>query len=232
MLDGSKHFVTNAGCADLFLVFATMNPRLNWRGVTAFLLPRNAPGLSLGSEQRLIGLSGCSISTIHLDSATVPRSAVLGHVGAGSLVFRHAMLWERSLLSALSLGSMRRKLTGAINVATTRNQSKGNSTAYPDLAGPVVNILGRYLVGRLLVRDTVAKLAADALTPAEVSLTKLWISEAEVASSEDFAGLENENGLLESSAYGRPLQRRRWNDLLGTSDIQRMIIAAELGIPE
>ena len=95
----------------------------------------------------------------------------------------------------------------------------------------VVDIAGRYLVGRLLVRDTVTKLAAGTLTPAQASLTKLWISEAELATSRDLTAIDMTAELVS----GLP----RTGDLLnaiggtiysGTSDIQRKIIAAELGI--
>lgn len=226
-LDGSKHFVTNAGLADHFLVFATTEPRLNWRGVTAFLVPRDTPGLSLGPEQRLIGLTGCSIRAVRLDAATVPRSALLGRLGRGSSVFRHAMLWERSLLSALSIGTMRRQVTAVLDTALDTVLDTAPTVR------SVVDIVSRYLVGRLLVRDTVTKLADGSLTPAAASLTKLWVSEAELATSRELAAHDVATRVLTGSA--------RTDDQLnaigatiysGTSDIQRRIIAAELGIVE
>ena len=93
--------------------------------------------------------------------------------------------------------------------------------------------LGKAYDGRLLARDTVTKLAAGTLTPGQASFTKLWISEAELASSRDLAGIDPATGLLAGSP--------RMGDLFsaigatiysGTSDIQRRIIAAELGIVE
>lgn len=231
VLNGTKHFVTNARFADCFVVFATKDPRLNWRGVTAFLVPRDTPGLSLGPQQRPIGLAGCAMGTVHLDSATVPRSAMLGRLGQGSAVFRHAMLWERSLLSALAVGTIRRQLTDVIEAASASSQPAEANAAHPGPLGPVVDIAGRYLAGRLLVRDTVTKLAAGTLTPGQASLTKLWVSEAELATSRYLAG----TGMTPAPGAGLA----RAGDLLnaiggtiysGTSDIQRKIIAAELGI--
>jgi L-prolyl-PCP dehydrogenase len=231
VLDGTKHFVTNAGLADCFVVFATKDPRLNWRGVTAFLLPRETPGLSVGPEQRPIGLTGCSMSTVHLDSATVPRSAMLGRLGQGSSVFRHAMLWERSLLSVLAVGTMRRQLTEVIDTALARARSAETNACHLDAVRPVVDIAGRYLVGRLLVRDTVTKLAAGTLTPGQASLTKLWVSEAELAASRDLAGIDMTTELGADSARTGDLFNAIGATIYsGTSDIQRKIIAAELGI--
>jgi alkylation response protein AidB-like acyl-CoA dehydrogenase len=233
VLDGTKHFVSNAGLADCFVIFATKELRLNWRGVTAFLVPRDTPGLSVGPQQRLIGLTGCSIGTVHLDSATVPRSAVLGHLGQGSSVFRHAMLCERSLLSALTVGTMRRQLTEVIDAALARDQPAETNACHLDTVGPIVDIVGRYLLGRLLVRDTVTKLAAGTLTPAQASLTKLWISEAELATSRDLARIDTTTGLLAGSPGTGDLFNAIGGTIYsGTSDIQRRIIAAELGILE
>jgi L-prolyl-PCP dehydrogenase len=233
VLDGTKHFVTNARLADYFVVFATKDRRLNWRGVTAFLVPRDTPGLSLGPEQRLIGLSGCFMGTVHLDAVTVPRSAMLGRLGQGSSVFGHAMLWERSLLAAMAVGAIRRQLTDAIDSALGRDQPAGTNACDLDAARLVVDIAGRYLVGRLLVRDTVTKLAAGTLTPGQASLTKLWISEAELATSRDLAGTGPAAELLAASPRTGDLFNAIGATIYsGTSDIQRKIIAAELGILE
>ncbi len=117
VLSGTKHFITNASLADYFVIFATKNPKLGYRGVTAFLVPRDTPGLSVGRPQRLVGLTSCSMSTVHLDSVRVPASALLGRPGQGSLVFRHAMAWERSLFAAMALGAIRRQLTAMIDIA-------------------------------------------------------------------------------------------------------------------
>ncbi|HUA41102.1 MAG TPA: acyl-CoA dehydrogenase family protein [Streptosporangiaceae bacterium] len=229
VLDGTKHFITNAWLADYFVVFATKDRRLNWRGVTAFLVPRDTPGLSVGPPQRLIGLSSCSMSTVNLDSVRVPRSAMLGRLGHGSLVFRHAMLWERSLLAALALGAMRRQLTEVIDAALA-HQRAAASASDPDVVCQVVDIGGRYLVGQLLVRDTVTKLAASTLTPGQASLTKLWISEAELATSRELAATGTTTELVSGSRTGELLNAVGATIYSGTSDIQRKIIAAELGI--
>jgi L-prolyl-PCP dehydrogenase len=233
VLDGTKQFVTNAGLADCFVIFATKDPRLNWRGINAFLVPRETPGLSLGPPQRLIGLTGCAMRTVHLGSVRVSRSAMLGRPGQGSLVFRHAMLWERSLLAALTVGTMRRQLTDVIAAAQAHGQSAEVNAGRPDTARLVVDILGRYLVGRLLVRDTVTKLAAGTLTPAQASLTKVWMSETELATSRDLAGTDVATGLLAGSPRTGDLFNAIGGTIYsGTSDIQRRIIAAELGILE
>jgi alkylation response protein AidB-like acyl-CoA dehydrogenase len=141
------------------------------------------------------------------------------------------MLWERSLLAALALGAMRRQLDDLTSSAVAHDQRAEMSAGHPDVVRHVVDIAGRYLVGRLLVRDTVTKLAADTLTPAQASLTKLWISEAELATSRDLTALGMAAGLLSGATHtGDLLDAIGGTIYSGTADIQRKIIAAELGI--
>ena len=221
--------------ADYFVIFATKNLKLNYRGVTAFLVPRDTPGLSVGPPQELIGLTGCSMATVHLDSVRVPDSALLGRPGQGSLVFRHAMAWERSLFAAMALGAMRRQLTDMIDIALAHDErERAEKTAgLPDSVRQVTDIAGRYIVGRLLVRDTVTKLAAGTLTPAQASLTKLWISEAELATSHDLMAINLTAELVSDWPRTTDLLNAMGATIYsGTSDIQRKIVAAELGISQ
>jgi L-prolyl-PCP dehydrogenase len=238
VLDGTKHFITNASLADYFVIFATKNPKLNYRGVTAFLVPRDTPGLSVGPPQQLIGLSSCSMATVHLDTVRVRSSALLGRPGQGSLVFRHAMAWERSLFAAIALGAMRRQLTDMIDIALAcdeRAQDRRAETKAgdPDPVRQVVDIASRYFLGRLLVRDTVTKLAAGTLTPGQASLTKLWVSEAELATSHDLAAINPTAELVSDWPRTTDLLNAMGATIYsGTSDVQRKIVAAELGISQ
>lgn len=233
VLSGTKHFITNASLADYFVIFATKNPKLGYRGVTAFLMPRDTPGLSVGPPQRLAGLTSCSMSTVHLDSVRVPASALLGRPGQGSLVFRHAMAWERSLFAAMALGAMRRQLADMIDIALAGDRRDEPRAGHPDVVRSVVDIAGRYLVGRLLVRDTVTKLAAGTLTPGQASLTKLWISEAELATSHDLTAIDMTSELISDWPRADDLLNAIGATIYsGTSDIQRKIVAAELGISQ
>jgi alkylation response protein AidB-like acyl-CoA dehydrogenase len=119
---------------------------------------------------------------------------------------------------------MRRQATDVIDAAGPHGH---------DLTRPVVDVVARYLVGRLLVRDTVTKLAAGTLTPGEASLTKLWISEAELATTTELARIDVTRGLLAGSGGMHGLLDAIGGTIYsGTSDIQRRIIAAELRIVE
>lgn len=231
LLEGQKCFVTNVQEADLFLVLATRDRRMNSRGVTAFLVPADAAGVTMGNDEPRMGLRGCSIGTLTLDGVSVATDAVVGRVGEGAAVFGHAMMWERSLVAAAQLGVLRRNLLGCVQRATDRHQFRRPIGSNQFVAGRIVDLLLRYRTSRLLVEDTAGKLTAGTLTPAEASLTKLWVSEAQIASGLDAFRIHGGSAYLRGSLAGDDLLNSLAGVVYsGTSEMQRVIIAAELGL--
>jgi alkylation response protein AidB-like acyl-CoA dehydrogenase len=231
VLHGAKCFITNVRDADLFLVLATKDPRLHARGISAFLVPADAPGLSAGADEPRLGLHGCSIGALVLDHVEVPSSALLGRPGGGAAIFRHAMLWERSLIAAAQVGVLRRLLVAALARANARQQFRRPIGVNQYVAGRIVDLFARYTTSRLLVRDTVTKLATGTLTPGEASLTKLYVSEAQLAANLDAYRIHGGSGFLDDSLVGADLRNSLGGIVYsGTSDIQRVIVASELGL--
>ncbi len=231
VLHGTKCFVTNVQEADLFLVLATSDPRLHSRGVSAFLVTRDASGLQVGPNEPHLGLDGCSIGSLFLDHAVVPNSALLGRVGGGAAVFQHAMLWERSLIFVAHVGVLRRQLTACLARAKERHQFRRPIGANQYVAGRIVDLLGRYVTSHLLVKDTVTALAMGTLTPGQASLAKLWVSEALLASSLDTIRVHGGAGFLHGSPVGPDVYASLGSVIYsGTSDLQKVIIASELGL--
>ncbi|MCE9666351.1 acyl-CoA dehydrogenase [Myxococcus stipitatus] len=231
VLSGDKCFITNAREADWFLVLATRNPRLHYRGVSAFLVPRDSPGLEVGRDEPRLGMHGCSVASVGLDEVRVPRGAMLGSPGGGAAVFQHALLWERGLLAGFHLGGMRRQLLAALEYAKTRQQFGRPIGAHQQVAARLVDMLARYRTSALLVRDTVTRLAAGTLTAGEASLTKLYVSEAALASGMDAFRIQGGMGFMEGSDVGLELRDALGGILYsGTSEIQKVIIASELGL--
>jgi alkylation response protein AidB-like acyl-CoA dehydrogenase len=229
VLRGEKRMIVNVADADAFLVLATRDPRQHFRGIAAFLVRRDTPGLIPAPDGAR--LDGCSIGTVTLDGVTVPHSALIGGPGRGAALFHHAMLWERVLMPAVLVGVLRRLFRDSQEHAKARRQFGRPIGANQYVAGRVVDLLSRYRSCSLLVREAVAKLAAGTLTMGEASLTKLVVSEATLASSVDALRLRGGHGLVgEAPALGDVDGALGSIVYSGTSDLQRVIIASELGI--
>lgn len=180
VLDGVKAFVTNAPIADAVLVFATVDPAWKAAGVTAFVVERETPGLTLSRPTEMLGLRTAPIGEVALADCRVPASARLGREGEGAAVFHAAMNWERTAIFAGRLGAMKRLLTATIAYAQTRRQFGQPIGKLAPVAEKIVDMKVAIDAGELLLRRAAAAVDAgeDATMPAAIA--KLFVSEAHV----------------------------------------------------
>jgi butyryl-CoA dehydrogenase/short/branched chain acyl-CoA dehydrogenase len=121
-LNGRKLWITNAKEAGLFIVFATVNPELGYKGITAFLIDRDAPGFSVGKKEDKLGIRASSTCELILEDCRVPRANVLGEVGKGYKVAMETLNEGRIGIGAQMLGLARGALEHAISYAKERKQ--------------------------------------------------------------------------------------------------------------
>jgi alkylation response protein AidB-like acyl-CoA dehydrogenase len=120
VLNGQKMWITNAGFADVFVVFA----QVDGDKFTGFIVERNTPGLSLGNEEHKMGIKGSSTRQVFLSDAKVPKSAVLGEIGKGHLIAFNILNIGRIKLAAACLGATKMASTLSIKYANERVQFK------------------------------------------------------------------------------------------------------------
>ncbi|UUM21450.1 acyl-CoA dehydrogenase family protein [Mycoavidus sp. SF9855] len=231
VLNGSKAYITNAPIADLCVVYATLDPTLGPLGVTAFLVETTNPGIDLSPPLEKMGLRTAQMGRITLKDCRVPADAILGREGRGVKVFESAMEHERGCILATALGSMRRRLEACITHARTRHQfgqpiGKNQAVSHR-IADMKVNLDAArelvYRVGRLKDAGKDATL--------EAACAKLFVSETYTKFSIDALRIYGAQGYLAESPTERGLRDSIASVIYsGTSDIQRNIIAAELGL--
>lgn len=231
VLNGSKTYISNGAQADVFLVFATKDARLHSRGISCFLVDRSTPGVTVAT-MALQGLKGASLGTLTLNEVRLNPASLIGRLNGGAQIFRHAMLRERILLSAFLVGSMKRALTRSAEYAKSRQQFGVPIASHQYVSGRIVEMLMRYATAKLLLDHATQRLAAGTATEADASLIKLYASEAALECQINAfrvhggKGLEADSGncdelidVLSSLTYS------------GTSDLQKVILAASLGLP-
>ncbi len=121
-LNGRKLWITNANEADLFIVFATVNPEAGYRGITAFLIERGFPGFSVGKKEDKLGIRASSTCELLLEDCRVPRANVLGEVGRGYKVAIETLNEGRIGIGAQMIGLARGALDHAIRYTKERKQ--------------------------------------------------------------------------------------------------------------
>jgi alkylation response protein AidB-like acyl-CoA dehydrogenase len=232
LLDGVKSWVSNAPVADVFLVYATTDPAAGHLGVTAFVVERGNTGVRPGPAHDKTGLRSCPAGPLELTGCFVPDERVVGPVGGGGAVFAHSMAWERGCLFALYLGLQQRLLERCVAHARERRQFGRPIGEFQAVADRIVGMRLRLETGRqLLLRACAALDAGDEDAPVRAALSKLAISEGAVASSVDAINLLGGAGYTR----GEPVELILRDSLpatifSGTSDIQRRVIAREMGL--
>lgn len=229
VLNGEKAWITNATQADVFIVFATKDVRLHSRGISAFLVERGAPGVTAAAAQVQGSPGNASLGTVTLRDVHIGREALIGRANAGAQVFRHAIVQERILLSAFLVGSIRRALRRSIEHAQTRQQFGAPIASHQYVSGRIVDIYRRYATTRLLLQYGIGRLELGSATEADASLVKLQCSEAAVESNLDAFRIHGAKGFETAGSEGL-LDALSSVTYSGTSDLQKVIIAASLGL--
>jgi butyryl-CoA dehydrogenase/short/branched chain acyl-CoA dehydrogenase len=121
-LTGQKLWITNANEADLFIVFATVNPEAGYKGITAFLVERDFPGFQVGKKENKMGIRASSTCELLLENCKVPKENVLGEVGKGYKVSIETLNEGRIGIGAQMIGVCRGAMDAAIGYAKERKQ--------------------------------------------------------------------------------------------------------------
>jgi alkylation response protein AidB-like acyl-CoA dehydrogenase len=120
LLTGEKCYITNGGIAELYVVFATVDPEAGAAGITAFVVDGAAPGLTAGQKERKLGLRASHTGSIHLDRVRVPAEDVLGGEGGGFPLAMRFFEWSRPQVAASAVGVARAAYEHAAGYATER----------------------------------------------------------------------------------------------------------------
>jgi alkylation response protein AidB-like acyl-CoA dehydrogenase len=231
VLNGSKTFVTNAPVADLFLVFATVERAKGVLGVTAFLVERDSPGFRVGKTIEKMGLKTSPMAELVFEDCAVPAENLLGREGRGASIFNDSMEWERSCLLATILGAMGRQLDECVRYARERQQFGKPIGEFQSVANRLVDMKVRLETARLLLYRAVWRKQQGRPAGSDAAMAKLYLSEAWVRSSLDAVQIHGGYGYTTEYEVERDLRDAVASTLYsGTSEIQRAIIARQMGL--
>jgi alkylation response protein AidB-like acyl-CoA dehydrogenase len=217
--------------ADLFLVFATLDPAKGVLGLTAFLVERGYPGFQVGKHIEKMGLKTSPMAELVFEDCRVPGRNRLGREGRGALIFNDSMDWERGFLLATCLGSMERQLETCLSYVQGRKQFGKPVGEFQSVANRLVDMKMRLEAARLLVYRLAWARQQDKATAADAAMAKLFLSESWVQSCLDAVQVHGGYGYMTEYEVERDLRDAVGSTLYsGTSEIQRNLIARSLGL--
>jgi hypothetical protein len=231
VLNGGKTWVTNAPVADVLVVYATIDPAKGAAGVTAFLVEKDAPGFTVGRKLDKMGLRTSPMAEVFFDNCEIPEENLLGKEGSGSQLFTRSMTWERGCILASAVGSMQRLLETSIKHARERKQFGQAIGKFQQVSSRIVDMKLRLETARRLLYHTAWLRDQGKGSVMEAALVKLHISEAWVKTCEDAIQIHGGYGYMTESEIERELRDAIGSRIYsGTSEIQRNLVAALLGL--
>ncbi len=231
VLTGSKTFVSLAPVADVFVIFATVNKKLGFFGVTAFLVDKNTPGFRVGKRIEKMGLRTCPWAEVFLEDCRIPVGNRLGKEGSGSSLFNDSMEWERGCLLAGTVGAMERQLETCVRYARERKQFKAPIGKFQSVANRIVEMRLRLETSRLLLYKLAWEKSQGQRSPLTAAMVKLHLSEVWKQSCLDAIQIHGGYGFTTEYEVEREFRDSIGGTIYsGTSEIQRNIIADVLGL--
>ena len=229
VLRGRKVWVANGAAADVALVFAGTEPGAGERGVSAFLVPLDRPGLTRESTTDPLGMRGLGCVDLRLDDVVVHRSALLAGPGQGFSVAKWALDGGRVAIGAEALGVGQAAFDEALRHARTRQTFGHPIGRYQAIQWQIADIATELEAARMLVmRAAAAKDVRERIT-LEASMAKLAASEAAQRAADRAMRILASAGYRRGTTVERLLRDARALEIVaGTSEAQRMIIAAHV----
>ncbi|MEU3400022.1 acyl-CoA dehydrogenase family protein [Streptomyces filamentosus] len=229
VIDGSKMFITNGTWADLVLLFARTGGAPGHKGISAFLVPADTPGLTRRAVHGKLGLRGQATAELTLEGVRVPASAMLGPEGKGFSVAMSALAKGRMSVAAGCVGIAQAALDAAVRYAGEREQFGRPIASYQLVQELLSDIAVDVDAARLLtwrVADLIDR-GQDFATAA--SQAKLYASEAAVRCANNALQVFGGYGYIDEYPVGKLLRDARVMTLYeGTSQIQKLIIGRAL----
>ena len=177
ILNGKKIFITNAGEASLFIVFANVDFSQGYRGITAFVVEQGSAGLSLGKKETKLGIRASSTCEVLFDNVRVPRRNIIGEVGKGYKIAIETLNEGRIGIAAQMLGLAQGAWQGAMAYAGERSQFGQTLNSFQAVQFKLAELATEIEATRLLVYNT-ARLKARGLPfTKEAAMAKYFSSQ-------------------------------------------------------
>src|SRR5690606_9685208 len=231
VLNGEKRFISSGPVADLFLVYAKTDPEQGAFGMTAFVVERDTPGLTVGPPIDKMGLRTSPFCDVTFDDCVVPAANVVGRPGRGFFILDHVMKWEILCSFIISVGAMRHRMERCAEFARSRTQFGAAIGSCQLIADKIVDMRIGVETAAKWLYDTAERFVSGADVMVDIAIAKLLASEANLRSAADAVQVFGARGYLTEYGIEKELRDATGGTIYsGTSEIQRDKIARMLGI--
>jgi len=229
VINGRKLWITNANEADIFLVFANINPDAGYRGITAFVVERGTPGFTIGKKEDKLGIRASSTCELIFEDCRVPKTAVLGAVGKGYKVAIETLNEGRIGIGAQMLGLAQGALDQAISYTKERKQFGKAISEFQGVQFQLARMAVDVEASRLLVYNAARLRDAGKPFLHEAAMCKIFASEVAERNASQAINLFGGNGFVKEYPVEKLYRDAKIGQIYeGTSNLQLQTIAKQL----
>jgi alkylation response protein AidB-like acyl-CoA dehydrogenase len=232
VLDGAKRFITNAGVASIYIVFAKTDPSAGHAGISAFIVEQGSAGLEIGRIEPKMGIKGSTTGEVFLDACRVPAANRIGEEGEGFRLAMRILDRSRPGIAAQGLGLAQGATDYAVEYARSRETMGKPIAQHQLIAGMLADMATRCEAARGLLYRCGAMID-DGVDGGELTklsaMTKLFCTDTAMAVTTDAVQVLGGYGYIQEYPVERMMRDAKVTQIYeGTNQIQRLVIAREL----
>ena len=231
VLNGSKIFITNAGFANVFVVFAMTDKSLGTKGISAFIVERDFPGFKVGSHEKKMGIRGSSTCELVFEDCIVPKENLLGEIGKGFKIAMTCLDRSRIGLGAQALGIAQAAIDECVKYTKERVQFGKRISQFQNTQFQLADMQAKLDGARLLIyRAAQAKQDHEPYSHL-AAMGKLMASEVASDVTRRALQLVGGYGYTREYPFERFMRDAKITEIYeGTSEVQRMVISGWMGV--
>ncbi len=229
ILDGSKIFITNAGYADVYIIMAMTDKSKGTRGISAFIVDGDTPGFTVGKKEKKMGIRGSATCELIFENCRIPKENLLGKEGMGFKIAMKTLDGGRIGIASQALGLAQGAIDETVAYVKERKQFGRPIAKFQNTQFQLADMETRTEAARLLVYK--AARAKDAKVPYsnEAAMAKLFAAEAAMDVTTKAVQLHGGYGYTREYPVERMMRDAKITEIYeGTSEVQRMVVAANL----
>ena len=229
VLSGTKAWITNGGEADLYTVFATLDRSSRHKGICAFVVPRDTPGLEPGKKEDKLGQRASDTRVVHFDGVRVPSRQRLGAEGEGFRIAMETLDRTRPMIGALAVGIARRALDECLDYARERKAFGSAIAEFQAVQFMMADMAKDIEASRLLTHQCAWMIDQGMRASKQSSMAKCFSTDAAMKATVDAIQIFGGNGYTKEYPVEKLMRDAKLMQIYeGTNQIQRMVIAREL----
>ncbi len=229
ILTGSKQFVTNGGIAGLYSVFATIDRKLGHKGMCAFMVDRNSPGITIGPKEDKLGIRSCNTTSVSFDEVRVPAANLLGAEGDGFRIAMKTLDLSRACVAAMSVGIAQAAMEASIQYAKERVQFGKPISTLQAIQFMLADMAQYIRAARLLYLEASSNQDSGLPFTAIASLSKCFAGDMVMKVATDAVQIFGGYGYIKDYPVEKYFRDAKIMQIFeGTAQVQRLVIAKDL----